>query len=88
MPLKDGSSSSSESDADRPEAAPRQCTAAAADFQSRLMQAVRDSRVDTVRALLPDAESLGIDISTVRDCSEKGNTLLHLVLAKKCAKGR
>ena len=52
------------------------------------MQAVRDRRVDTVRALLPDAESLGIDISTVRDCSEKGNTLLHLVLAKKCAKGR
>ncbi len=79
-PQRDSSSSDGDADHHAPDGTQ--------DLQLKLVQAVRDRRANSVRALLQDAERLRIDISSIRDCPEKGNTLLHLVLAKKCAKGR
>lgn len=82
--LPPASSSGDESDFSQP-LRDHQGTAAA-DLKSKLTYAVRERRANAVRDALQDAERLGIEISAIRDCTEKGNTLLHLVLAKKFAK--
>ena len=53
----------------------------------KLIQAVRErSNPAVVESLLLDAAH-SVDVAAIRDCPEKGNTLLHLALAKKCNKG-
>ena len=53
----------------------------------KLIQAVRErSNPAVVESLLLDAAH-SVDVAAIRDCPEKGNTLLHLALAKKCNRG-
>jgi hypothetical protein len=54
----------------------------------KLIQALRErGNPAVVESLLLDAAAHSIDVASICDCPEKGNTLLHLALAKKCSKG-
>jgi len=56
--------------------------------RAKLISAVRERRQPAaVDALLADAAEKSVDVAAIRGCSEKGNTLLHLALSKKCSKG-
>ena len=54
-----------------------------------IVSAVRERKaLSLIEELLSEAARKSVDLCQIRDCPEKGNTLLHLVLSKKCSKGR
>jgi hypothetical protein len=56
--------------------------------RAKLVSAVRERRdPEALGRLLADAAEKSVDVGAIRDCPEKGNTLLHLALSKKCSKG-